>query len=537
MRDIQFPGRSVVMSANGMIATSQPMAVQVGLEVLKQGGNAMDAAIAANAVLCVTEPQSTGIGGDCFVLAHEAKSGKLHGLNGSGRAPALATAQAYAGRGLTAIPERGILSVSVPGAVAAWADALARFGTRSLADVLQPAIAFAEQGYAVTPVVAHFWKRNEALLRQDEDSRRDMLVDGNAPQAGTRHRQPKLARALRLIAAQGPQAFYQGELARGIADAMRAKGGLVREEDLAAHQSEWVEPISTDYRGYRLFEIPPNGQGITALMGLNILEQTRLGELERLSVEHVHAFTEALRLAYAERNRWVADPAQVPVPVAALLDKGFAKSQWGRISPARALKHPVPSALKSAAGGAPHRDTIYLTVVDKDRNCVSFINSLFHNFGSGVMAGETGIMLQNRGSGFTLEEGHPNQVAPGKRPMHTIIPAMVYRDGKPVYSYGVMGGQYQAMGHAYVLSNLVDFGLDPQEALDAPRFLPEPFSEALTVERGIAEPLRKALSARGHQLKEAEVPLGGGQVIHIDHERGVLSAGSDPRKDGCAMGY
>ncbi|MDH4249428.1 MAG: gamma-glutamyltransferase [Deltaproteobacteria bacterium] len=535
MRDIQFPGRSAVMSTHGMIATSQPMAVQVGLEVLKQGGNAMDAAIAASAVLCVTEPQSTGIGGDCFLLYHEAKTGTLHGLNGSGRAPALATPQAFRERGLRAVPERGALSISVPGAVAAWAEALEKFGTRSLEAALQPAIRFAEEGYAVTPVVAHFWNRNEALLQKDEDARRDLLVEGLAPRAGSRHRQPNLARSLRLIAQQGARAFYQGELAKRIAEALRAKGGLIGEDDLAAHRSEWVQPISTEYRGLRVCEIPPNGQGITALMALNILEHTPLGRLERLSVEHVHAFSEAFRLAYTERNRWVADPAAVDVPVAALLDKAFAKRQWSRIDMNRALPLPLTSAL--LPGGAPHRDTIYLTVVDKDRNCCSFINSLFNNFGSGVMAGQTGVLLQNRASGFVLEPDHPNQIAPGKRPMHTIIPAMVYRGAQPVLSYGVMGGQYQAMGHAYVLSNWLDFGLDVQEALDAPRFLPEPFGDALTVERGIGEALRKALSARGHRVVEAEVPLGGGQMIHLDPDSGVLSAASDPRKDGCAMGY
>jgi gamma-glutamyltranspeptidase/glutathione hydrolase len=520
------------MSTNGMISTSQPMATQVGLEVLKSGGNAMDAAIAASATLCVTEPQSTGIGGDCFILYHEAKTGKLHGLNGSGRAPARATLEAYRRRGHQVVPERGVLSVTVPGAISGWETALERFGTRSLGDLLQPAIAFAEDGYAVSPVVAGAWQRNAEVLRKTESSARALLVEGKAPVAGTRHRQPDLGRSLRLIAQGGAKAFYEGPIAKGIADYMRAHDGLLEEPDLAAHTSEWVEPISTDYRGLRLFEIPPNGQGITALMALNILEQTRLGELQHLSVDYLHTFTEAFKLAMAERDQWVADMQFADVPVAALLDKGFARRQWSRIDPAQALGHPLPTGLN---GGAPHRDTIYLTVVDKDRNCCSFINSLYHNFGSGVVAGETGVMLQNRGSGFVLQEGHFNCIAPGKRPMHTIIPAMVYRGSEPILSYGVMGGHYQAMGHSYVLSNWLDFGMDLQEALDVPRFLPQ--NGVLTVERPIPEATRAGLRARGHTVVEADVPCGGGQMIYIDAEAGVLQAGSDPRKDGCAMGY
>jgi gamma-glutamyltranspeptidase/glutathione hydrolase len=313
---------------------------------------------------------------------------------------------------------------------------------------------------------------------------------------------------------------------------MRSHGGLLAEADLAAHRSEWVEPIHTDYRGLRLCEIPPNGQGITALMTLNVLENLPLGEMEHLSPEHLHTFSEAFKLAMAERDAWVADMACSDVPVAGLLDKAFARRQVGRIDATQALPYPLGSGLN---GGAEHRDTIYLTVVDEQRNCCSFINSLFGNFGSGVMAGDTGVMLQNRGSGFALTEGHPNCIAPGKRPMHTIIPAMVYRGDRPILCYGVMGGHYQAMGHSYVLSNWVDFGMDLQEALDAPRFLP--LKGVLTVERPIPESTREALRRLGHTVAEAETPFGGGQMIYIDGESGVLSAGSDPRKDGCAMGY
>jgi gamma-glutamyltranspeptidase/glutathione hydrolase len=529
MRDIQYPGRSVVMSTNGMIATSQPMAVQAGLDVLKSGGNALDAAVAVSATLCVTEPQSTGIGGDCFILIHEAKTGKLHGLNGSGRAPARASAEEYRKRGMTSVPERGIFSVSVPGAIDAWQTALERFGTRGLDELLQPAIRFAEEGYAVTPVVAHFWEKVEPMLAAHPDARRTFLVDGKAPAAGSRHRQPNLAQSLRLIAQGGKDAFYRGPIAEAIVNSSRQLDGLLELEDFAAHRSDWVEPIGTDYRGIRLCEIPPNGQGITSLMTLNILENTRLGDISHLSPDYLHTFAEAYKLAVAERDRFVSDPEFNTLPVAQLLAKDFAARQFGRINSGRAQAHPV------ASGMPEHRDTVYLTVVDKDRNAVSFINSLFRNFGSGVVAGETGIMLQNRGSGFNLMEGHFNCIAPRKRPLHTIIPAMAYRGGQPVLCFGVMGGYYQAMGHAYVLSNWLDFGMDLQEAVDAPRFLPE--AGVLTVERPIPQATREALRRRGHVVKEAEIPFGGGQMIYMDWESGVLQASSDPRKDGCAMGY
>lgn len=529
MRDIQFPGRSVVMSTNGMIATSQPMAVQAGLEVLKSGGNALDAAIAASAVLCVTEPQSTGIGGDCFILIHDSKSGKLHGLNGSGRAPARATVEEYARRGLKKIPERGILSVTVPGAVDAWHTAAQRFGTRGLDELLQPAIRYAEEGYAVTPIVAHNWKQSEALLAAHPDSRRTMLVDGKAPAAGTRHRQPALGKTLRAIAQGGRDAFYTGEIARQIVDFSHRENGLLELEDFANTRSDWVEPISTDYRGIRLFEIPPNGQGITTLMTLNILENTRLGEMEHLSPDYLHTYVEAYKLAMAERDRFVSDPDFNRIPVELLLSKDFARRQFGRIDAARAQKHPVRSA-------APYPgNTVYISVVDKDRNAVSFINSLYKGFGSGLIAGDTGVMLQNRGWGFNLDPEHFNCIAPRKRPMHTIIPAMAYRGSQPVLCFGVMGGFYQAMGHSYVFTNWLDFGMDLQEAVDAPRFLPE--NGVLTVERGIGAATRQALERRGHTIAQADVPFGGGQMIYIDWESGVLQAGSDPRKDGCAMGY
>lgn len=529
MRDIQQPGRSVVMSTRAMAATSQPMATEVALDILRRGGNAMDAAIAAGATLCVTEPHSTGIGGDCFILYHHAGSGELFGLNGSGRAPGRATREEFARRGLAAMPEQGILSVTVSGAIHAWCTASERFGSMGMPELLQPAIAFAEEGYAVSPVVAGAWEGAQALLSGSPDARRTLLVDGEAPRAGTRHHQPNLARTLRVIADGGCDAFYRGEIAERIVAFSRTNEGLLEMDDFEAHTSDWVAPIATAYRGLDVYEIPPNGQGIAALMTLNILEQAGLGELEHLSPDYIHIVGEAFRLATAERDRFLSDPQFNDIPVDALLSKDFAKQQWSRIDPARALSHPVGSGLP------PHQDTIYLTVVDEDRNAVSFINSLYHSFGSGLVAADTGITLQNRGAGFVLEEGHFNCIAPGKRPMHTIIPAMVYRGDRPALSFGVMGGHYQPMGHSYVLSNWLDFGMDLQQAVDAPRFLP--LDGLFTVERPVTVAAREQLERRGHQVVEAETPLGAAQCIYIDWEQGVLHAASDPRKDGCALGY
>ena len=539
MRDIQSPGRSVVMATRGMVATSQPMATQVALDVLRRGGNALDAAIAASATLCVTEPQSTGIGGDCFILYHEAATGKLHGLNGSGRAPQRATREEYEARGHREVPERGLLSVTLPGAIDAWERALDRFGTLSLGELLQPAIAFADDGYAVSPVVGQVWARNEALLTATDTARETLLLNGKAPLAGMAYRQPNLARSLRLIAKEGRAAFYTGAIAEEIVRYSHENDGLLEMDDFAAHQGDWVEPICTDYRGIRLYEIPPNGQGITALMTLNILERTPLGDLEHLGADHVHTLVEAHKLSMAERDRFVSDMDFSNVPVELLLSKDFAANQWERIQAGRALHPPI------ASGVPEHRDTIYLTVVDEHRNAASFINSLYMNFGSGIVAGNTGISLQNRGAGFVLEEGHLNCIAPRKRPMHTIIPAMAYRGDQPILSFGVMGGHYQAMGHTYVLSNWLDFGMDLQQALDAPRFAPlrmvgrelAPDSSILTVERPFPQETRRVLERRGHTILEAPVPLGGGQAIFIDSEAGVLHGASDPRKDGCAMGY
>jgi len=529
MRDIQYPGRSVVMASGAMVATSQPMATTAALQILSNGGNAMDAAVAASATLCVTEPLSTGIGGDCFLLYHEAATGELHALNGSGRAPGRATPEVLRAYGVSSVPERGILSVTVPGAVDAWQTAVERFGSCDFGALLEPAIEYAEQGFAVTPVVANSWNNHAGLFRQSFDSARSFLPDGRAPEAGSRHYFPDLARSLRLIAEQGKDVFYSGVLADEILRCSDANNGLLAFDDLASHRSEWMVPISSDYRGLTVYEVPPNSQGITALMTLNILEQASFEGLRHLSPAHIHLVAEAFKLAQAEGARYITDPAFSEVPVEALLSERFAQQQYARIDPHAAMPWPV------SAGLTEHRDTVYLTVVDKDRNIVSFINSLYHPGGSGLVAGNSGILLQNRGACFVLDEQHANCIAPGKRPLHTIIPALAYRDAKPVLSFGVMGGSYQPLGHAYVLSNWLDYAMDLQQAIDAPRFHLE--NGSLFVERPVSKPTRRALSQLGHRVVEADTPFGGAQMIYIDWTQGVLHGASDPRKDGCALGY
>lgn len=529
MRNPQFPGRSPVMATDAMVATSQPMATEAAIQVLRDGGNALDAAIAASAVLGVVESYSTGIGGDCFILYHEASSGKLHAINGSGRSPSAATPQAIRDRGHNTIPERGILSVTIPGAIDAWFSANERLGKLPMKDLLAPAIHYAENGYVVSPVIAGNWKPHEALLAETPEAAAAYLLNAKAPAAGTVHRQPDLAETMSALAAQGRDVFYQGQIAEEIVRFSDSHNGLLSLDDFANHKTEWVTPISSDYRGYRVYEIPPNGQGITTLMALNILKQTEVSKLSHLSADHIHLLSEAFTLSMAERDRFISDPGFKDIPVDRLLADEFAQSQYKRINMAQALTQPVKSAMPK------HKDTVYLTVVDKDRNACSFINSVFYSWGSGLVAGNTGINLQNRGSGFSLEEGHFNQLEPRKRPMHTIIPAMVYKDHKPVLSFGVMGGQYQAMGQAYVLSNWIDYGMDVQESLDAARFFL--YDGRLSTEAPIGRDVQQQLAGRGHRIVSGKESHGGGQAIYIDWENGVLHGGSDHRKDGMAAGY
>ncbi|SMH57698.1 gamma-glutamyltransferase family protein [Mesorhizobium australicum] len=528
MRDFQRPGRSPVIAGNGMAATSHPLATAAAIDVLKSGGNAVDAAVAASAVLTVVEPHMTGIGGDCFVILVE-PDGSVHGLNGSGRAPAGASAEAYRARGLTDIPEYGPLSITVPGAIKAWETLLARFGTRGFDALFADAIRYAEEGYPVHARVAWDWARQVDALSADEGGSIHYLVDGRSPAAGARHRQPALGATLRAIAAKGSRAFYEGPIAAEMAAVVQAQGGYLAEEDLAAVAADWVTPISTRYRGYDVLEIPPNGQGITALIMLNLMRELGVEHLPPDSAERYHLEIEAGRIAYSVLHREVSDPATMKVAVETVLADGFTRQLARQFDPAR--RNPAVAFPKN-----PSSDTVYLSVVDRDRRAVSFINSTYDAFGSRVVTPVSGIALQNRGACFNLIEGHPNEIGPRKRPLHTIIPAMAMKDGRAFASFGVMGGDFQPMGHAHVFSNLVDHGMDPQAAIDHPRLF---WGEdgVLDAEAGISPTVREGMRARGHQLRDAARPHGGGQMIVIDEENGFLVGGSDPRKDGCAMGW
>ncbi|MGH9881503.1 MAG: gamma-glutamyltransferase, partial [Pyrinomonadaceae bacterium] len=458
------PGRSVVRAEHGMVASSQPLASQVGVEVLKRGGNAVDAAIAMAAMLNVTEPMMTGIGGDAFMLVYWSKTKELKGLNASGRAPRALSLEYFSRKGAKTVPTEGMESITVPGAFDGWVTLLERYGTRKLPDLLAPAIEYAENGFPVMEKTAEDWEAEVQKLKQTPAAATNYLVNGRAPRAGKTFRQPNLARTFRTLARGGRDAFYKGEIARSVADYCRKNGGFISMQDLAAQKSEWVEPISTNYRGYTVYEIPPNGQGLTALLTLNILEGFELASLRVEPDRYYHTLIEATKLAFADRNRYIADPTFAKVPVAELLSKEYAAKRRSLIEPNKALDSPAPGEINVGS------DTTYFTVVDKDGNAVSFINSLFDAFGSGIVAGDTGIVLQNRGSGFSLNPNHPNCIVPGKRPFHTIIPAMVFKDGQLFVSFGVMGGGIQPQGHVQVIVNIIDLGMGLQQAIDAPRF-------------------------------------------------------------------
>lgn len=524
--------RSVVMARNGMIATSQPLACEAGLAVLKKGGNALDAAIAAALTLGVVEPMSTGIGGDAFLLYYLAADDRIYGVNGSGRCPGRLTLDALRQRGFEDVPSKGWESVTVPGAIDAFAEVLQRHGKLSLAEVVEPACRYALDGFPVSEIIAEQWQHDAPLLSQHTSSAQTYLLDGKPPRAGDIHRQPHLAETLRIIGDKGRDAFYCGDIAKRIVAFSQADGGFFELEDFASHTTEWVEPISTDYHGHTVFELPPNGQGITALMILNVLEGFDPAAHEYGSANYYHLLIEATKQAFADRNRYVADPAYAKVPVEGLLSKTYAAARRREIKPSRAGDY-------SPGAPAAFGDTVYVTCVDAERNVVSLIHSLFQGFGSGLVAGDTGICLQNRGAGFVADPSHPNALQPGKRPFHTIIPAMILRNGKPWVCYGVMGGHMQAQGHVQVALNCIDFGMNVQEALEAPRYRIMG-GRQVALERAVPQPVRDELGFMGHELwplGAQNVSYGGGQAILIDHERGVLQGGSDFRKDGCAMGY
>ena len=524
--------RSNIVAFNGLVATSQPLAAQAGLDILKSGGNAVDAAIATVATLCVLEPCSTGIGGDAFALIWKEDEQKLYGLNASGPAPMGLTAVSLRDQGHTTFPPLGGTAVTVPGSVRGWQLALEQFGTMGLDTLLNQPIQYAQNGYPVSQRIARAWQRSTNMLSQHPDSKRVWLPAGKAPRAGERFCNPEFASTLKQLAENGYDAFYHGQIAEQIADCVQAAGGVLTQDDLVNYAAEWVQPIQVEYgNGFAFHEIPPNGQGLTALLALNIARGFDLPALGYGTADYYHALIEAIKLAFADAHAHIADPRQADIPIANLLSQSYTNSRFGLIRPDRALL-PTP--------GQPqvHGDTVYLTVADGDGNMVSWIQSLYMGFGSGLTAGTTGIQLQNRGANFSLEVGHPNEAAPGKRPFHTIIPGFITKGGQAWSSFGVMGGFMQPQGHLQVGLNLVEFGMDPQAALDAPRFnwLQE---KRVGLETAVSGQIRATLANRGHQLSPKDVSLtyGGGQAIVRDPESGVLIGGSEPRNDGAAVGW
>jgi gamma-glutamyltranspeptidase/glutathione hydrolase len=529
-------GRSVVRASHGMVATSQPLACQTGLEILKQGGNAVDAAIAIAAVLNVTEPNMTGVGGDAFMMIYSSKTKKLQALNASGRAPRALNLEYFTSRKMTQMPLTGMEPITVPGAFDGWVTLLEKHGTMKLAALMAPAIGYAENGFPVMEKIAADWEPEVAKLKQTPAAAATYLPNGRAPKPGDIFVQKNLARTLRTLARGGRDAFYRGEIARAIVDYCQRNGGFLSLEDFASHTSNWVDPISTSYRGHTLYELPPNNQGLTALILLNILEGIDLTAMRTDPVHYYHTLIEATKIAFADRNRYIADPAFTKVPLQELLSKDYAAKRRALIDPDKAIDAPAYGDIRMGS------DTTYFTVVDKDRNAVSFINSIFNSFGSGIVAGETGIMLHNRGTGFSVEPNHPNRYEPGKRPFHTLIPAMVFRDGDLLMSYGVMGGDVQAQGHAQVLVNLIDRGMNLQQAIDAPR-VRYISGRGVMMDDGLTVPVISALVKRGHD-RVLPAPglmhralMGGGQAIMIDRATGALLGASDARKDGLALGY
>lgn len=538
LRNFELPGRSAAYATNAMAATSQPLATMVALDILKQGGNALDACIAACAVQCVIEPQSTGIGGDCFCLYAPHDSADVIAYNGSGRAPAGLSVD-YLHSKNQKLERTSPHAVIVPGAVDAWAALNRDHGRLPLATLLQPAIDFARNGFPIAPRVARDMFLQTEIFESNENWMKIFRPQGRIPVAGEMLKQPQLARSLELIATEGRDAFYHGEIASDIVSTLQSLGGVHTMEDFASARGEYVTPIQTGFRGHTVYECPPNGQGLIALMLLNMMSQFEVGK-EAFSVERMHLEIEACRLAYTARARYVADPAFSDIPMEQMLSAGYAKSLCDSIDLHRAGEQ-ADVEVNSILSAVEHQDTVTLSVVDAEGNACSFINTLFWPFGSGITTANTGVVLTNRGEGFVLDPASPNCLEPGKRPLHTIIPGMVKKDGKNVMPFGVMGGEYQAFGHMQFLTRLFDYDCDVQQAQDLPRYMVSPFTGEVEVESGIDDATRNALQAMGHKVVSAENPIGGSQAIHISQTEGgaghVLSGGSDPRKDGIAAGY
>ncbi len=525
MRDLHLPGRSEVLATEGICATSHPLAAKAALDILGQGGNAMDAAIAGAILLGICEPQMTGLGGDCFVLFNRAGEDRIRALNGSGRAPELADAETLRAKGLAAVPLTSPDAVTIPGAVDAFCHLSENEGRLGLDAILQPAIHYAELGVPVAPRVAFDWQRGARTLHGA--ARQHYLINGGVPEIGQVFRSPGQAEVLRQIAKHGRDAFYTGEIAEDMLSALTQLGGVHGADDFANTKCTVTDPMSGTYQGIDLVEHPPNGQGATAILLLNILKHFDLASMDPFGAERVHIEAEATKLAYDARNRFIADPDHM-ARAERFLDPEIAASLAAMIDPKRAMQAAAPLT------EAVHKDTVYITVVDRDRMAVSLIYSIFHSFGSGIASQKYGILLQNRGAGFTLDTGHPNELGGGKRPMHTIIPGMLQENGRVMMPFGVMGGAYQPTGHARFLSNLTDFDMGLQDSIDAPRAFAD--GGVLKLERGFSEQVAQQLSQLGHTVEISETPLGGAQAIRIRND-GVLEGASDPRKDGCALGY
>lgn len=539
-----FATRSEVYAPHAMAATSHPLATQIALDVMKAGGSAVDAAIAANAALGLMEPTGNGIGGDLFAIVWDPETARLHGYNGSGRSPKSLTLAEFRRRGLSDIPPHGPLPVTVPGAVDGWFALHGRFGKRTMAQNLAPAIRYAREGHPVHETIAYYWDRSVPRLSKWPGFREQFTIDGRAPRTGETWKNPNLANTLQAIADGGRDAFYTGDIARTIGDYFAANDGFLSYEDMATHAGEWVDPVSTTYRGHELWELPPSGQGIAALQILNLLDPYDLASHGFGSPEHVHLFVEAKKLAFADRARWYADPAFHPAPVAKLISKAYARERGALISMDTALREVQPGTSRELDEG----DTIYLTTADADGMMVSLIQSNYRGMGSGMAPPGLGFILQDRGEQFVLADGHPNTFEPGKRPFHTIIPAFVTKDGKPWLSYGVMGGAMQPQGHVQILLNLIDFGMNLQEAGDAPRIQhdgsTEPAGQAtamsdggeVDLETGFPYETVRALMRKGHSVRYADGPYGGYQAIMVNPQGGWIGA-SESRKDGHAAGY
>ncbi|OYU41191.1 MAG: gamma-glutamyltransferase [Pseudorhodobacter sp. PARRP1] len=523
MRDFQAPGRSAIYASNGICATSHPLAAKVAVEVLEAGGNAVDAAIAGAVLLGICEPQMTGIGGDCFALIKPAGEERIAALNGSGRAPKAFSAQAMRDRGLAAVPLRGVDPVTVPGAMDAFCRLSADWGKLGLDRVLAPAIRYADEGVPVAPRVAFDWAADGPEL--SGDARKFYLLDGQIPKVGQTFRAPGQAEVLRRVAREGRAGFYEGEVAEDMVASLRAMGGSHTLEDFAATACTYTDPVAGDYKGVDLVEHPPNGQGATAILMLNILKHFDLAAMDPFGTQRAHIEAEAAKLAYDARDRFIAEAAP---RLDHMLSAETAARLAALIDPKRAMASAAPLT------EAVHKDTIYITVVDRDRMAVSLIYSIFWGFGAGIASQKFGINFQNRGAGFSLKAGHPNEAGGGKRPMHTIIPGMLRKNGKVILPFGVMGGAYQPCGHARFVTNMVDYGLESQAAIDAPRCFSG--AEGMLVESGYSPQVRAELAAMGHQVSLSPDPIGGAQSILID-DSGILIGASDPRKDGCALGY